>query len=65
MKSTFDEFITDDSIQEKLFNQEYNSFLQSEQKAEKELPDQKEGWESFIKAIDMFSPDFMEDGRSE
>ena len=37
MKSTFDEFITDDSEQKKLFDQEYDIFLLSEQKAEKEL----------------------------
>ena len=34
-------------------------------KYEKLLAEPKEGWESFIKAIDMFSPDFMENGRSE
>ena len=123
MKSTFDEFITEDSKQKKLFDQEYDKFLLSEQKAEKELSiatkikglresvkmsrkefskhtgipvrtledweagrrtppeyiprlieyqlkyekllaESKKGWESFVKAIDMFSPDFMEDGRS-
>lgn len=34
-------------------------------KYEKLLAEPKEEWESFIKALDMFSPDFMEDGRSE
>lgn len=34
-------------------------------KYEKLLAKPKEGWESFVKATDMFSPDFMEDGRSE